>query len=101
MNGEFLSLTSHLLPLIYPIFTCVDPYSEYGSTSAKFLNTDPIWIRIHKTLSAVVLISDIVTKTTGSVLLLSPEMCRAPPTEQVNMRRGHSTWRIFNLGIVK
>ena len=33
------------------MFTCVDPdtYSEYGSGSRKFLNTDPSWIRIHNT----------------------------------------------------
>ena len=43
----------HLLPIIYPIFTCVDPdrYSEYGSGSKKLLNigNDLIWIRIHNT----------------------------------------------------
>ena len=27
----------HFLPPFYPIFACVDPYSEYGSGS----NTDP------------------------------------------------------------
>ena len=42
-NCEF----KHLLPPFYPIFTCVDPYSENGSR--KLLNTDPIRIRIHKT----------------------------------------------------
>ena len=26
-----------------------DSYSEYRSGSTKFLNTDPIWIRFHKT----------------------------------------------------
>ena len=38
----------HLLPLIYPIFTCLDPnpYLEYESGSTKLLNMDPIWIRI-------------------------------------------------------
>ena len=44
MNSEFLSSTLHLLPLIYPIFTCVDPdpYLEYesGSRSAKLLNSE-------------------------------------------------------------
>ena len=25
-----------------------DPYSEYGPGSTEFLNTDPIWIRIHR-----------------------------------------------------
>ena len=54
LNGEFNQFTSkilHLLLLIYPIFTSVDPdpHSEYGSVSTKFLNTDPIWIRIHNT----------------------------------------------------
>ena len=51
LNGEFLSSTFHSLPLIYAIFTSVDPYSEYGSGSTKFLNTDPIWIliQIHNT----------------------------------------------------
>ena len=38
----------------YPIFTCVDPYSEYGSGSTKFLITDPIWIWIHNTGSTFV-----------------------------------------------
>ena len=39
------------LPPFYPIYACVDPdpYSEYGSGSRKFLNTDPIRIRIHNT----------------------------------------------------
>ena len=32
------------------LFTCVDPYSEYGSGSIKLLNTDPIRIRIHNTV---------------------------------------------------
>ena len=46
-----MSSTLHLLPLIYPLFTCVDPdpYSENRSESTKDLNTDPFWIRIHKT----------------------------------------------------
>ena len=43
-NGEFLSSIIHLLLLIYPIFTCVDPgpdpYFKYGST--KMLNTNPV-----------------------------------------------------------
>ena len=25
LNGEFMSTVFHLLPLIYPLFTCVDP----------------------------------------------------------------------------
>ena len=31
LKGTFLSSILHLLPLIYPAFTCVDPdlYSEY------------------------------------------------------------------------
>ena len=35
-------------PAFLPYFNCVntDQYSVYGST--KLLNTDPIWIRIHK-----------------------------------------------------
>ena len=49
MSGEFFS--SILLPLIYPMFTCLDPdpYSGYesGSGFTKFLNTDLIWMRIH------------------------------------------------------
>ena len=51
LNGEFLSSIFHSLSLIYAIFTSVDPYSEYGSGSTKFLNTDPIWIlnQIHNT----------------------------------------------------
>ena len=46
MSFGFQSYTVCLL--IYPIFTWVDldPYLEYGSTSTKFLTTDPIWIRI-------------------------------------------------------
>ena len=50
MAGEELfSFLNHILPLIYPMFTCVDSdsYSKYGSGSTKVLNTDPIWIRIH------------------------------------------------------
>ena len=49
--------TLHLMPLIYPIFTCVDldPYSEYGSGSTKFLSKDPIWIRILNSESSVLL----------------------------------------------
>ena len=37
--------------MVCSIFTCVepDPYSEYWSKSTKLLNTDLIWIRIHKT----------------------------------------------------
>ena len=33
LNGEFLSSILHFMPLIYPVFACVDPdqYSEYGS----------------------------------------------------------------------
>ena len=46
----FLSFILHLLLLIFPIFTCVDPdlYSEYGCGSTKLLNTgtDPVLIRI-------------------------------------------------------
>ena len=44
LNGEFLFSSLHLLPHIYPIFTCVDtdPYSEYGSGSTKLVNNDPI-----------------------------------------------------------
>ena len=52
MAGEELfSFLNHILPLIYPMFTYVDSdsYSKYGSGSTKVLNTDPIWIRIHKT----------------------------------------------------
>ena len=39
------------MPFFSPIFTCVDPYSEYGSGSTKVLNTFryPIWIRIRNT----------------------------------------------------
>ena len=42
----------HLLPLIYPIFACLDPdtFSECGSKSTKVLTTDSIWIRIHNTV---------------------------------------------------
>ena len=49
--------TLNLMPLIYPIFTCVDldPYSEYGSGSTKFLSKDPIWIRILNSESSVLL----------------------------------------------
>ena len=32
-----MSSILHLLPLIYPVFTCMDPYSEYRSES----NLDP------------------------------------------------------------
>ena len=47
-----LTVRVHLLSLIGPIFTYVDPYSayRYRSGSTKFLNTDPIWIRIHNTV---------------------------------------------------
>ena len=46
----YSSTILHLLPLICPIFTCVDPdpYSEYRSRSTRLSNTDPIWIWIHK-----------------------------------------------------
>ena len=44
----FLPTIVHFLPQIYPIYTCVDPYSEYGSVT-KFLTTGPICIRNHKT----------------------------------------------------
>ena len=39
------------MSLNYPIFTGVDPdpYSKCGSGSTKFLNMEPIWIRIHHT----------------------------------------------------
>ena len=40
VNFCFQSL--HLLPLIYPTFTCVDPYSEYESGYIKLLITDPL-----------------------------------------------------------
>ena len=40
LNGKFLSSILPLLLLISPIFTFVDPYSEYGSGSSKLLNTD-------------------------------------------------------------
>ena len=36
-----VNLILHLLPLIYPRFTCLDP------DPTKVLNTDPTWIRIH------------------------------------------------------
>ena len=51
LNGEFLFSSLHLLPHIYPIFTCVDtdPYSEYGSGSTKLVNKDPILSRIQHT----------------------------------------------------
>ena len=55
LNGagyrKFLFSTLHILPPIYPIVTCVDPdlYLEYRYGSTKFLNTDPIWIRINNT----------------------------------------------------
>ena len=59
-SEEFFSLLSlwmvnlsiwHLLPLIFLIFTCVDPdpYLDYGSGSTKLPNTVPIWIGIHNT----------------------------------------------------
>ena len=59
-SEEFCSLLSlwmvnlsiwHLLPLIFLIFTCVDPdpYLDYGSGSTKLPNTVPIWIGIHNT----------------------------------------------------
>ena len=41
LNEEFLSSILHLLPLIYVVFTCVDPYSEYGSGSTKLRNLNP------------------------------------------------------------
>ena len=49
LNGELMPSILHLLYLIYPILTCLDPdsYSEYGST--KVLNKGLIWIRIHNT----------------------------------------------------
>ena len=44
LNREFLSSILHIIPQIYPIFTCVDPdpYSEYESRSKKLM-------RMHKT----------------------------------------------------
>ena len=42
---DILSYVLLRLPPINPIFTCVNPYSEYGSK--KLLTTDPIWIRIY------------------------------------------------------
>ena len=49
LNGELMSSIIHVLPLIFSIFTCLDPdpYSEYGSRSTRVLNADQIWIRIH------------------------------------------------------
>ena len=43
------SSVSQLLPLIFPIYNCLDPYLEYGSGSTKVLNTDSIGIRIRNT----------------------------------------------------
>ena len=44
LHDEFMSSSSilHLLPVIFLIFTCVDPdpYSEFGSGSAKVLNSE-------------------------------------------------------------
>ena len=39
-NREFLPSILHILPLIYPIFNCVDldPYSELGSAPIRILN---------------------------------------------------------------
>ena len=53
-----MSSILHLLTLIYPIFTSVnpDPYSEYGSQSKKLMNKDLIWIRIHYTIWRFVMI---------------------------------------------
>ena len=50
LSVEFLILNSELLSSIFCInffFTCVnvDPHSEYGSTN--WLNSVPVWIRIH------------------------------------------------------
>ena len=44
-----MSSIIHVLPLIFSIFTCLDPdpYSEYGSRSTRVLNADQMWIRIH------------------------------------------------------
>ena len=41
MNFVFQCYTT-FLGMIYPILTCVDPYSECGSSSTKLLNTDAI-----------------------------------------------------------
>ena len=46
LNGDFLSLTFNLLSLIYKYLSYFH-LCDFRST--KFLNTDPIWIRIHKT----------------------------------------------------
>ena len=60
MYGEFLPSILLLLLLfvyIYIFFFCMGPYSEYWYGSTKFLNTDPIWIRIHNTVFFVSVIS--------------------------------------------
>ena len=48
---NLLSSILHLLPLIYPIFSCIDPdpYLEYGSGTGttKLRNKDSIWIWNH------------------------------------------------------
>ena len=64
-----LFLSVNLLPLFYPIFTCVDPnpYWEYVSGSTKLLNTDPIRIRIHNT----------ATRYCRYTVTLSSSVCRA------------------------
>ena len=50
LNWPFFSSSIlHLKPLINPIFTCVDPYLEYVSGFIKFLNSDPVLIRILNT----------------------------------------------------
>ena len=61
-----MSSILHILPLIYSIFTCVDPdpYSEYGST--KVLNTDSFWIWIHNTGKNYIW-NGLLTKSTGCV----------------------------------
>ena len=46
-----LKFSSFVFNISYFTCECPDPYSEYGSGSetSKYLNTDPIWIRIHNT----------------------------------------------------
>ena len=45
-----LQFSPFVFNISYFTCECPDPYSEYGSGSGtKYLNTDPIWIRIHNT----------------------------------------------------
>ena len=47
---QILASILNVLPLIYPLFTCVDPHSEFTDPDPQsywIQTTDPTWIRIN------------------------------------------------------